>query len=198
MAQYKEMLHVLKFVLELKTYGLKFLLLNDKIWKLEGISDANFASDKETHISVTGYVIYFMGIPIAGQSHGQKGVVISTTEVEYVAFSAVVTILKFIIMVLQSMEIEVELPITVYVDNIGAIFLAVSHTTSDRMKHMDIYYHLICEYGEDGIVKIEFVKSEESDADLFTKNLLCNLFEKHAQKLVWKHEEVDVEAQQEG
>ena len=44
---------------------------NDKIWKLEGISDANLASDKETHISVTGYVIYFMGIPISWQSHGQ-------------------------------------------------------------------------------------------------------------------------------
>ena len=49
MAQYKEMLHVLKFVLEMETYGLKFLPLNDKIWKQEGISDANFASDKEMH-----------------------------------------------------------------------------------------------------------------------------------------------------
>ena len=64
MAQYKEMLHVLKFMLETETYGLKFLPLNDKIWKLEGISDVNSASDKEIHISVTGYVIYFMGITI--------------------------------------------------------------------------------------------------------------------------------------
>ena len=29
------------------------------------------------------------------------------------------------------------------------------------MKHMDIHYHLIHEYVEDGMVKIEFVKSEE-------------------------------------
>ena len=59
-------------------------------------------------------------------------------------------------------------------------------------------YHLIHEYVEDGLVKIEFVKSEENNTDLFMKNLLGNLFEKHAKKLVWKHEEVDVEAQQEG
>ena len=65
MGQYKEMFHVLEFVLEMKTYGLKFLPLNNKIWKLEGISDANFASDKEMCISVTAYVIDFMGIPIA-------------------------------------------------------------------------------------------------------------------------------------
>ena len=32
MAQYKEMLHVLKFVLEMKTYGLKFLPFNGKMW----------------------------------------------------------------------------------------------------------------------------------------------------------------------
>ena len=45
--------------------------------------------------------------------------------------------------------------------------------------------------------KIEFAKSEESDADLFLKNLPGNLFEKHTKKQVWKHEEVDVEVQQE-
>ena len=59
---------------------------NNKIWKLEGISDEHSASNKETHISVTGYVIYFMGIPITWQSHGQKGVVISTTNVECVVY----------------------------------------------------------------------------------------------------------------
>ena len=63
MTQYKEMLHVLKFILETTTCWLKFLLLNEKIWKLEGIRDANFALDKETCISVPGYVIYFIGIP---------------------------------------------------------------------------------------------------------------------------------------
>ena len=66
------------------------------------------------------------------------------------------------------------------------------------MKHVDIHYHLIHEYVEDRMVKFEFVKSEENDADLFMKNLLGNLFEKHAKKLGWKHEEVDVQTQQEG
>ena len=98
-----------------------------------------FASDKETCISVMGYVIYFMGVPVAWQSHGQKHIVISTAEAEYVAISKVVTTLKFIVMVLQSMEIEVELPITVYFDNIGAIFLVNNHTTSNHTKHVDIH-----------------------------------------------------------
>ena len=64
------------------------------------------------------------------------------------------------------------------------MFVANNHTTSDQTKHVDIHYHLICEYVEDGIVKTEFAKSEENDADLFMKNLPGNLFEKHAKKLV--------------
>ena len=49
---------------------------------------------------------------------------ISTTRVESLALSEVVMTLKCIVMVLQSMEIEVTLPITptVYVDNIGGYF----------------------------------------------------------------------------
>ena len=104
-----------------------------------------------------------MGIPITWQSHRQKGIVISTTKAEYVSLSEVVTTFMFIVMVLQSMEIEVALPITVYVDNIGATFLANNHTTSDCTKHMDISYHLVHEYVEDGMVKIKFIKLEEKN-----------------------------------
>ena len=84
MAKYKKKLHVLKFVLETKTSGLTFLPLNEKIWELEGISDANFTTEKETHISVMGYFISVLGIALALQNPGQKAIVISTTEVEYV------------------------------------------------------------------------------------------------------------------
>ena len=56
-------------------------------------------------------------------------------------------------MVLQSMEIEVELLIAVYVDNIGVILLVNNCTTSDHTNHVDIFYHLICVYVEDGMVK---------------------------------------------
>ena len=67
----------------------------------------------------------------AWQSKGMKSVVLSTTEAEYMALSEVVKELKFIVQLLQAMNIEVELPITVHVDNFGAIWLSNNHTTSD-------------------------------------------------------------------
>jgi len=47
---------------------------------------------------------------------------------------------------LRHMKIEVELPICVNVDNIGAIFLAENQNSSDRTKHVDIRYHFIRQY----------------------------------------------------
>ena len=121
----KQMYKVIGFVLPTKYYGLKFELRKDmKKWALKALSDSDFASDKETRISVFGYIIYFCGIPIAWRRKGMKSVVLSTTEAEYMALSEVVKELKFIVQLLQTMNIEVELPITVHVDNVGAIWLS--------------------------------------------------------------------------
>ena len=62
----KEMYKLIRFVLSTKNDGLKFELMKDmKKWSLKALSDSDFASDKETRISIIGYIIYFCGIPIA-------------------------------------------------------------------------------------------------------------------------------------
>ena len=56
----KEMYKVIRHVLSTKGYGLKFEQRKDMIkWALKALSDSDFASDKETRISVFGYIIYF-------------------------------------------------------------------------------------------------------------------------------------------
>ena len=98
-----------------------------------------------------------------------KSVVLSTTEAEYMALSKVVKGLKFIVQLLQTMNIEVELPIKVYVDNVGAIWLSNKRTTSHRTKHIVIRTSFVKEYQEDAKIIIKFVKSEENEADIFTR-----------------------------
>ena len=62
----KEMYKLIKFVLSTKDYGLKFKLIKSmRKWVQKALSDSDFVGDKETRISVFGYVIYFCGIPIA-------------------------------------------------------------------------------------------------------------------------------------
>ena len=80
----KEMYKLNRFVLSTKVYGLTFELMKDiKQWAMKALSDSDFASDKETRISIFGYIIYFCGIPIAWRSKGMKSAVLSTTEAKY-------------------------------------------------------------------------------------------------------------------
>ena len=165
-AHLKEMYKVIRHVLSTKGYGLKFEFRKDMLkWALKALRDSDFASDKETRISVFGYILYFCGIQIAWRSKGMKSVVLSTSEAEYMALSEVVKELKFIVQLLQTMNIEVELPIIVHVDNVGAILLSNNNTTSDRTKHIDIRTSFVKEYQEDGKINIKFVKSEENETD---------------------------------
>ena len=108
-----------------------------------------------------------------------KSVVLSTTEAEYMALSEVVKKLKFIVQLLQTMNIEVDLPNAVYVDNVGAIWLSNNRTTSDRTKHRDIRTSFVKEYQEDRKIIIKFVKSEDNEADIITKSTTNVIFQNH-------------------
>ena len=60
-----------------KTLGLRMApTFKDGIWKLEALSDSDFADDKDTRYSVYGYIIYFCcGVPDAWKSKSMKSVV---------------------------------------------------------------------------------------------------------------------------
>jgi hypothetical protein len=189
--QFKEMTRIVKYVLTTKAKGLKLELdVNHKGWYLEGLSDSDFATDKDSRISVTGYVVYFCGVPVAWRSRSQRSVTLSTSESELVACSELIKEIKFIIQVLTSVGIPVKLPVVCHVDNVGAIFLANNLTTGDRTKHIDVRHHFVREIVEEGIVKIIFIKTADNDADLWTKNVTGELFEKHSNKVVWNESSV--------
>ena len=122
--------------------------------------------------------MYFCGIPIAWKSKGMRSVVLSTTAAEYIALSEVVKEIKFIIQLMSTMNVNVNVPITIYDDNVGAICLPNNRTTSERTKHVHIR------------TAFEFVKSEETDADIITKNTPNTTFKTHQAKTVWEKDEI--------
>ena len=58
-------------------------------------------------------------------------------------------------------------------------------TTSERTKHADIGTAFVKEYQEEGKILIKFMKSEENDADINTKNTQNTTFKTHQAKTVW-------------
>ena len=136
----KEMMRIIKFVLDTQDYGLRFEpdAVIDNKWTLTIYTDSDYAGDKETQISLTGYILFFMGVPLTWKSKSQRRVTLSSSEAEYVVLSEAAKEIKFIYQLLQSISVKIELPITVKVDNIGAIFMSKNALTSGQTKHVDV------------------------------------------------------------
>ena len=99
--------------------------------------------------------------------------------------------IKFLVQIVEFMGLEVEYPVNVFVDNAGAIFLSRNATSSNRTKHIETREHFVRDYQEDGKVLVRFVRSDENDSDIMTKNVIYELYKKHSQKLVWRKDEVE-------
>ena len=181
---WKALLRVIKYVLSTETHGLKIKPSVKETFYMEGISDSEYAGDKDSRISVYGYILYFCGAPIAWKSKAGKSVTLSSTEAEYVASSEIAKEVIFVRNILESVGIKIELPIKIRVDNVGAIYLANNYATSQRTKHIDVRAHFLREYIENGVLKVEFIRTEDNDADIFTKNTADELFHLHARKNV--------------
>ena len=110
----------------------------------------------------------------------------SSTEAEYYGISECAKELIFIKHIVESMGIKIKSPITIKTDNVGAIYLSNNYTTSQRTSHIDVRVHFVRQYIEDGIFKIEFINSEENDADIFTNNTSEEVFTKQSDKNVSK------------
>ena len=191
--QYRELLRVIKHVKDTRNHGLKYDVSNYSIddiinWVVIAFCDSDFAGDKNNRKSVTGYGIYIMGCLVAWKSRGQKTVSLSSSEAEYLAIADVCTEILFIRNLLTFFGIKIAYPITVRCDNVGAIFLGYNAKTSSRTKHVDIKAHFVREYVNEGIIKIVFVRSENNDSDIWTKNTDRKTYVKHRSKFMGNRE----------
>jgi hypothetical protein len=116
-----------------------------KNWILHVFCDSDWAGDSEKRISVSGFIVYLMNVPVCWRSKAQRGVTLSNSEAEYVAISEAVNKVKFIYYLLREIAIEVNLLIAVKTDNVGAMFMAQNASSGIRTRHIDTRYHYIRE-----------------------------------------------------
>jgi hypothetical protein len=183
-AAFKEMLRVMKYLIQTKDMALRIAPKFDKStkmtkWKLRIFSDSDWASNKDDRKSITGFVILLCETPILWKSQSQRTVSLSSTEAEYYATAEAAKEIKFVVQVLESLNLEVDKPIIVHIDNVGAIFVAENASATKHTRHIDARYHFVREYIIDGQIKIIFVMSKANMADMFTKNVTSEIYEEH-------------------
>ena len=97
---------------------------------------------------------------MAWHSQSHKIVALSVTKSEYSAIMEVYCKILFVHVVLLVIEVVVECPINVHIDNVGAIFLSENTSVSQQTKIIDVCQHSIWDYVEDGTVKKKFVQKK--------------------------------------
>ena len=131
-----------------------------------------------------------MNVPILWRSKSQKALALSSSEAEYYALSEAAKDVKFVHMLLTSMNLKVNLPIVVKVDNVGAIFMTQNISTSGRTKHLDLRARYVNKMADDKFIKFEFVKSGKNLADYLTKNVSGDIYENHVTSYIAEKDKV--------
>lgn len=149
---------------------------------LWGYCDADWASSPEDRLSISGYTWFFASESSRLITHVSKKQTIhtlSSTETEYMAVTHALQEGIWIKSLFISLHISLLLPIIMYMDNTGAIFLSKEAKNNIHSKHIDIRYHFICEYIKNSTFLPYWIPSHRNIADILTKALPCPLFQQH-------------------
>lgn len=69
-------------------------------------------------------------------------------------------------------------PVKIYEDNSGVTSIAKYGTFTKNSKHIEVHYHYVHEYVKENKINIIKVSTEENTADIFTKALCREKFER--------------------
>ena len=162
---------LLRYLQGTKHLGIKFGGDKSQDLKLVGYSDADWANDKDTRRSTTGYAFLLNGAVISWCSKLQTTVALSSTEAEYMALCAAAQEAVHLRRLLSDLGFEQKGPTIIYEDNQSCIALAKNPVHHARTKHIDIRFHYTREKIEDGEIDVVYVPTSEQLADVLTKPL---------------------------
>jgi hypothetical protein len=188
------MLRAMKYSADRPNRGL--ILRPDTKWNgkkgfkftISGRSDSDYAKEPVDRRSVSGSRVLLNGAPVMFKSSTQKHVALSVTEAELYAAVSCAQDMLYVMNVLESVELEVELPMILEVDNKGAVGLANNWSIGGRTRHIDVRQCFLRELKEKGILIVKWIAGDKNDSDIHTKNLDGPKFEEFGQVYYGKDE----------
>lgn len=177
----KATVYLLKFLLNTKHYEIKF---TGSTVSLVAYSDSDWAGDRDSRKSTTGYILYLGNAPITWQSKLQPLVALSSTEAEYLALSTTAQENICIKFLLRDWGYKIMMPTTIYCDNQGAIQLTINHAQHKRTRHIEIKYHYVRDLESTGQIVISKMHTTNMIADLLTKIVSKKVYDNLIQQLL--------------
>lgn len=152
------------------TIDYKLTYNNSENGELHGYCDADWASDLIERRSTTGYVFLLQGCAVTWNSKKQPTIALSSTEAEYMAMSSATQEALW----LKSLTNEIfnnAKCLIINCDNKGALQLSEKSSYKPRTKHIDVRHHFLREKVAQGLIKFQYVKTDEMLADFLTKSV---------------------------
>lgn len=146
-----------------------------------GYADANWAGDLDSRRSTTGNVFVLANAAVSWLSKSQTVVATSTAEAEYISLyhcSQEAMVLNRLLSELSKPQSS-GTPMTIRTDSESAIAIAKNTSKKSRAKHIDIKYHFVRDAVNNSQIKLVYCPSAEMTADMLTKALARDKFEKH-------------------
>jgi hypothetical protein len=84
---------------------------------------------------------------------------------------------------LTDIQVEYDVPITIYCDNTISIRISNNPVMHSKTKHIPIKYHFLREHVAEKNIRVEYVGTKEKVEDIFTKPLPRESFEYLFQRL---------------
>eukprot|EP00957_Ditylum_brightwellii_P210583 15365141-Ditylum_brightwellii.AAC.1 len=135
---------------------------------------------------VSGYTAFLDGAPITIKSVMQKIVVLSVTEAETIAGVQCVQDIMYCMRILECVDLRVDLPMMLHIDNSRAINLANKWSAGGRTRHMETRLFSLRDIKEAEVIEIKSKKVTENPVDVCTKNLAGPAFNWCAKHFVAK------------
>jgi len=183
-AHWKACKRILRYLNGTKKSGLIFHGNNSKEFTIKAYSDADWAGDTTDRKSTTGFVITINDSVVSWLSKKQSTVALSTAEAEYMAISATIQEVMWIYQLLEELKLPVKRPIELLCDNRAAISISSNDVNHSRTKHIDIRHHYIRDMIKKEYVKVSWIDTNKQLADILTKSLNKNQFNKFKTELM--------------
>ena len=167
---------VLKYLKGTDTHGIHFPVHTTMGDDLVCHADADWATDKESRRSTTGWCVHYNGGLPRWRSRLQTSVALATGEAEYIALCDATKEVVYLHHLLGDMGFPQSSPTPIFEDNSACIRTTSTHFTTDCTKHIELEYHYTRSKVLDHSIQVLKVPTSRQLADLFNKLLPCPAF----------------------
>ncbi|GJR47740.1 ribonuclease H-like domain-containing protein [Tanacetum coccineum] len=148
---------ILRYVRGTMDFGLKLYV--SATTSLVGYTDADWAGCPSTRRSTSGYCVFLRDNILSWYDKRQHTISRSSAEAEYRGVANVVAQIAWIRNLLHELHSPLSTATLIYHDNVSAVYMSANPVQHQRMKHIEIDIHFVCDMVTAGHVCVLHIPS---------------------------------------